>query len=270
VGVSEFAARLGPRLEMLSRLLAGGGYRAQPLRLVESVRAGKRRDRGIPTVCDRIAQRAFLAVAGHRLDDSRPEVSFAYHRGRSWVDALVRAARYREAGLRWVFRTDISDFFASLEHRIVTDVVAEVVSDPQAVELVTQWAAAPVLTADGVRQRPRGVPEGAPISPMLANLYLRGFDARVHRGHGQLVRFADDIALFCADLESATAGGTEIAEVLSALGLRLNPAKTCITTFDAGFTMLGWQFRGDHGQPVQDTPEWTHPLSGSRAAGGVR
>ena len=75
VSVAEFAQRLGPRLEALSRLLATGRYRAQPLRLVTAQRAGRPRERGIPTVCDRIAQRAFLAAAGRQLDSARADVS---------------------------------------------------------------------------------------------------------------------------------------------------------------------------------------------------
>lgn len=95
VEVAEFAHRLGPRLELLSRLLLSGEYQPQPVRLVLARRAGKVRRRGVPTVADRITQRAFLQVCGSRLEAARAEVSFAYRRGRSWVDALARAGRYR-------------------------------------------------------------------------------------------------------------------------------------------------------------------------------
>ena len=91
----------------------------QPLRLVLANRAGKVRHRGVPTVADRVAQRAFLQVCGPQLEAARAEVSFAYRRGRSWVDALARAGRCRAQGLRWVFRTDIADFFGSVEHDLL-------------------------------------------------------------------------------------------------------------------------------------------------------
>jgi group II intron reverse transcriptase/maturase len=265
ISVTEFARNLGPRLESLSRLLADGGYRAQPVRLVMAERDGRQRVRGVPTVCDRIAQRAFLSVADRQLGTAHSEASFAYRRGRSWVDALTEATRCRDRGLRWVFRTDIADFFASIDHALLRDTLSDVLDDAQAVDLVAQWVAAEELSEDGVRVRPRGVPEGAPISPALANLYLHGFDEQVHGRYGHLVRFADDIALFSQDLEHAASGGSHLAAVLDTLGLRLNESKTYLATFDAGFTMLGWRFDREHGEPAHITPGWTHPMTTTAA-----
>ena len=157
-------------------------------------------------MADRVAQRAFLQVCGPQLEPARAEVSFAYQRGRSWVDALARAGQYRAQGLRWVFRTDIADFFDSVEHDLLRAVVRTQVPDPAMVELVDAWVQAPALTPKGLQARPRGLPEGAPLSPALANLYLREFDYQVDGRHGRLVRYADDLALFCRDLDAATAG----------------------------------------------------------------
>ena len=257
VEVAEFAERLGPRLELLSRLLLSGEYRPQPLRLVLANRAGKVRHRGVPTVADRVAQRAFLQVCGPQLEAARAEVSFAYRRGRSWVDALARAGRCRAQGLRWVFRTDIADFFGSVEHDLLRAMVSTQVTDPALVELVDAWVQAPALTQHGLRARTRGLPEGAPLSPALANLYLRRFDDQVDGRHGRLVRYADDLALFCRDLNAATAGAEHVA---GELDLLRHPGKTYIATFDAGFRMLGWVFQGEQGWPEQERRGWTHPL----------
>lgn len=266
VSVTTFAHGLGPRLRRLSRLIASDQYRPQPLRPVIASRGGKQRERGIPTVCDRIVQRAFLSVTQRTLRGRAADVSFAYHRGRSWLDALACAARCRDDGLRWVFRTDITDFFAAVDHGLLHRVVSDVFGDPRVARIVIDWARAPVLTASGVARRPRGLPEGAPISPALANLFLRGFDEQVHGRHGRLVRFADDLALFCSDLDTAVAGAKDVSSRLESLGLALNPGKTYISSFDAGFTMLGWRFRGEHGEPVRTTPGWTHPLTAPQAS----
>ncbi|MFV2099182.1 reverse transcriptase domain-containing protein [Micromonospora sp. LOL_014] len=260
VTVAEFAHHLGPRLESLSALLRSGEYTPQPLRLMTVTRGGERRDRGIPTVADRVAQRAFLHVAGDRWETRRAEVSFAYQRGRSWVDALTMALAYRDKGLRYVVRADIADFFASVDHQLLHEMVSGSLADPAVSRIVRGWFTAPMLTAAGLRTRVRGVPEGAPISPTLANLYLREFDARVDGRHGRLVRYADDLALFCLDLDAAISGARQIGAELAALNLRLHPDKTQITTFDAGFSMLGWVFDGEHGRPEQPNADWTHPL----------
>lgn len=250
VSVAEFAQRLGPRLEALAGLL----------RLVPVVRGGRTRDRGVPTVADRIVQRAFLHAYGNRLDTATSEVSFAYQRGRSWVDALAQARRYGESGLRWVFRTDIADFFDSIDHPGLLEVVARTLPEPDVVDLVRGWITAPILTGGGLRHRSSGVPEGAPVSPTLANLYLRSFDRSVDGRYGRLVRYADDLALFCGDLNAAIAGAEHILLELAGLGLRANVDKTYFGSFDAGFRMLGWVFSGATGWPEDERPGWTHPL----------
>lgn len=265
ISVAEFAQHLGPRLEALSQLLAVGQYRAQPLRAVSAVRDGRMRPRGLPTVADRVVQRAVLQVCGDRLRSAGSETSFAYQRGRSWVDALRQARGYGEQGLRSVFRTDIADFFASIDHDLLHETASACLTDPSVVDLVRGWITAPALTATGLMARSRGIPEGAPISPALANLFLRAFDAEVDRRHGRLVRYADDLALFCTDLDEAALGAEHMLGELSRLGLLPNLDKTYLSTFDAGFRMLGWVFRGDSGHPEQESPHWTHPLVAGNA-----
>ncbi|WP_424187672.1 reverse transcriptase domain-containing protein [Actinokineospora sp. G85] len=256
VGVAEFGRSLGPRLRLLGDLLRSGGYQAQPVRLVPSTRGGRRRERGVPTVADRIAQRAVLHVCGSRLQSSGSETSFAYQRGRSWMDALAKARHHGENGLRWVFRTDIADYFASIDHQALRSAVADRVRDDEVTDLIAQWSAAPVLSDDGVRDVRRGIPEGAPISPALANLFLAALDRAVDGRHGRLVRYADDLALFCPDLDSAVAGAEHILLELAALGLRANQAKTYLSSFEAGFRLLGWEFEGGSGRPPTGGGQW--------------
>ncbi|MCO1575116.1 hypothetical protein M8C13_05005 [Crossiella sp. SN42] len=121
ISVEEFARALGPRLWLLGDLLRSGNYQAQPLRPVLATRGGRTRQRGIPTVADRIAQRAVLHACADRLLPAASETSFAYQRGRSWLDALQRARAHGAAGLRWVFRTDIAEFFATIDRRLLTE-----------------------------------------------------------------------------------------------------------------------------------------------------
>ncbi|MGH3623681.1 MAG: hypothetical protein ACRDQ5_18120, partial [Sciscionella sp.] len=79
--------------------------------------------------------------------------------------------------------------------------------------------------------------------------------------YGQLVRYADDLALFCVSLPVAVAGAEHLIAELAELGLRPNVEKTYLSSFDAGFRMLGWVFRGDSGWPEQERSGWTHPLA---------
>lgn len=242
VTVESFGRTLERRLDELTALLRTRTYIPQPLRPLTLKRGGKERSLGLPTVRDRVAQRAFLEVCGKRIDAQAAEVSFAYRRGRSWLDALARAEHCRDAGLRTVLRVDILDFFASVDHDLLVTELAVVLGDTEAAELARSWMAAPALTGNGLLHHDRGLPEGAPVSPALANAYLRSFDAAVHGRHGELVRYADDIAVFCPEQDGALAAQHDVELALARLRLRPNPGKTYVSSFDGGFGFLGWVF----------------------------
>jgi RNA-directed DNA polymerase len=233
-------------------------------------RNGKVRQLALPTVRDRVAQRAFLEVVGRKLDVQAAEASFAYRKGRSWLDALARAERSRDQGLRFVMRADIEKFFDRIDHAILARTLASSIGDPRAVDLALSWSAAPTLGANGIEPRPCGVPQGAPVSPALANAYLVDFDRAMEDKRGRLVRYADDIAVFCADLDSAEVARLDAETALLPLRLRLNAAKTYVSSFDRGFSFLGWVFFRDSGHEEMPGDTWIHPMSVGRPSNGIR
>jgi retron-type reverse transcriptase len=164
LSVADFARQLGPRLDRLADQLTAGAYEPQPLRLATIHRGGRRRALGLPTVRDRIGQRAFLDVCHDQLDAASVEVSFAYRRGRSWLDALAEAERCRDAGLTTVLRTDVADYFARIRHDLLLASLPPVLAG-DATNLISGWITAPVLTEYGIVPRSQGIPEGAPLSP---------------------------------------------------------------------------------------------------------
>ncbi|MBB4771842.1 reverse transcriptase domain-containing protein [Actinomadura livida] len=251
VSAAVFGREVGPRLAALAALLRERRYQAQPLRPVRLMRGGKLRTRGLPTICDRIVQRAFLNVYGTRLNPTSP-VSFSYRPGRSWLNALEQVQRYRDSGLTWVLRTDIANFFAEVDHRLLLEQVTERVRDPYAAELVRSWVRAPWLMPEGVLERRGGLPEGAPISPALAEFFLAEFDREVNGSSGRLVRYADDLTVLCPGRDEAMAALGIVERALAARELRINPDKTYIADFDFGFTLLGWRFIGTTAQPAGD------------------
>ncbi|MEO5877832.1 MAG: reverse transcriptase domain-containing protein [Streptosporangiaceae bacterium] len=249
VTTEVFGREVGPRLAALSELLRGGGYRPQPLRPMRTTRGGKQRVRGVPTVCDRVVQRAFLNVCGARLNPDSP-VSFSYRQGRSWLNAIEQVQRYRDTGLGWVLRTDIADFFAEIDQGLLVQRVSERLADPGLAELVGSWVRAPWLAASGTAERPRGLPEGAPISPALAEVFLADFDREVNGRSGRLVRYADDLTVLCSGPDEAVAALGDVERALTARGLRVNDDKTYIAGFEFGFTLLGWRFAGTAAYPA--------------------
>jgi RNA-directed DNA polymerase len=190
-------------------------------------------------------------------------VSFAYRRGRSWLDALAEAERCRDSGLTTVLRTDVADYFARIRHDLLLASLPPGLAG-DATNLISGWIAAPLLTEYGIVPRSQGIPEGAPLSPALANLYLRSFDEAVHRNPGHLVRYADDVAVFCRDENTAVEAAHTAGRALAELDLEMNPAKTYVSSFARGFSFLGWVFYRDGGWEAEPTVGWTHPMSVGR------
>ena len=260
----RYAGKVGERLVELADLLRSREYRPQPLRALTVTRNGKARSLAVPTVRDRIAQRAFLEAARLLLDSAAAEASFAYRRGRSWLDALGKVERCRDQGLRWVFRGDIEKFFDRIDHGLVQQSLTKLFKEPHAVDLAMAWVRAPVLGPNGLVDRTAGVPQGAPISAALANHYLTPLDEAVDGSVGTLVRYADDLCVCCPDEQAASRASWMVDCALSRVRLAMNPEKTYISSFDRGFSFLGWVFFRHDGWEEDPSGNWTHPMAVGR------
>lgn len=236
VTLATFSANLGDRLMQLHRALRTGHYMPGSLRPVDIPKPdGGVRTLTIPSIADRVAQTAAATTLSPLLDGEMHDASFAYRKGRGVHQAVARVAAYRRHGYGWVVDGDISAFFDSIPHDKLLARLMRSVDDPLVVDLVRRWL-------DSFSENGSGVAQGAPISPLLANLYLTDIDAAIDRRHCRLVRFADDFVLLCRSEESAKAALGHIGELLDARGLRLHPGKTRIVPFDKAFSFLGKLF----------------------------
>lgn len=277
-GVDDWSARRFARhweenLRALDDEVRSNHYQPQRLRVRyipktsprQTPERGGRRERegyrrlGIPTLRDRILQRAALNVLEERIDGKFLGCSYGYRPRRSLFHAVAALLSYRDRGFLWVLDADIDNCFDSLDHGVLHDLLPRYVVDPRVLRLMDQWLAVgavspgrrtssqPGQANPAPQPRPvKGVSQGMPISPLLCNIYLHELDWRLTlRARRPLVRYADDFVVLARSEVEAERSRELAAGYLDQLKLRLKPEKTRITCFDQGFDFLGVHFEGD-------------------------
>lgn len=244
--VEMFGRERDANLGCLLEELRTGTYQPRPLLLVAIHKpSGGMRELCIPSVRDRVVQTAATLLLAPILEANEFEpVSYAYRPGRSVQMALAEVLRHRDAGYEWLLDADINGFFDHIDHGLLLAKLARHVPEESFLQLVLEWIKGDVIGPDGPWCLDRGVPQGSPISPLLANLYLDELDEAIQEDF-PMVRYADDFVVLARSEDEAKSARMRIIDVLTGLKLTLNAEKTRIVHFDEGFSFLGARFLGD-------------------------
>jgi RNA-directed DNA polymerase len=259
VTVEQFAQDYKNNLYKLWNRMSSGSYFPAPVRMVEIAKDGGRGTRilGVPTVQDRVAQTVAVAYLEPLVEPVFHPDSYGYRPGRSPLDA-VATCRQRCWQYAWAVDLDIKGFFDNLDHDLILKAVAHHTDEKWILLYVARWLAAPLRQADGsLAVRDRGSPQGASISPLLANLFMHyAFDMWMAREfpHVPFERFVDDVIVHCVSEQQARRVKDAISSRLAECGgLQLHPEKTrivyCKTSGRHGrhrqvsFDFLGYTFK---------------------------
>lgn len=248
VSVEAFASGVQARLDALRAAVLGGRYLALPLLRLWLPRSEGKAPRGlaVPCMADRVLQTSLAMVLQPLFEAEFEDCSFAYRQGRSVRQAVERVASLQRQGYRWVVDGDIEAFFDQIPHAPLLAELGAVVGDASVVGLVGHWLATPIsdkgVIASPAPEPARGVAQGSPISPMLANLYLDHLDEALLHEDLALVRYADDFVILTRTRAQAETALELTEHTLAGLQLKLNDHKTRIVHLDAGLDFLGWAF----------------------------
>jgi RNA-directed DNA polymerase len=221
---------------------------------------GRLRRLGIPTVRDRVVQAALKLVLEPIFEADFDPGSYGFRPKRRAMDAIAEIHYLGTRSYEWVLEADIEACFDALDPKILEQLVCERISDRRVLKLLRGWLRAGVLEGETLLRPEVGSPQGSPISPLLANIYLNALDRAWeddHGGLGVLVRYCDDLVILCTTRAQADAAMRELQALLAGLRLELADAKTRLVYLDndggGSFDFLGF-----HHQMVESfsKPGW--------------
>jgi RNA-directed DNA polymerase len=247
VTVEMFEEDLGANVRRLHEELRRGTYEPQAIRRTYIPKAGSKelRPLGIPTVRDRVVQTALRNVLEPIFEREFAAHSYGFRPGRGCKDALREVVRWLDEGRLWVVDADLKAYFDSIPHDRLLALLRQRVTDGKVLGLVAAYLQQRILDEGREWSPETGTPQGAVLSPLLANVYLDPLDKLMEQGGFRMARYADDFVVLCRDEAEAQRALDTIRQWVEWAGLTLHPTKTRVVDLHLvgqGFDFLGYHF----------------------------
>jgi len=245
--LEAFEGGLEGEITRLSEELRMGTYRPRPIRRTYIDKPGSKEKRplGIPCVRDRVVQAALRLVIEPIFEKEFVSHSYGFRPGRGCKDALREVDRLLKAGYVHVVDADFQAYFDSIPHMPLMDQIGGYLADGRVLSLLEGFLKQEILEGLALWTPEQGSPQGAVISPLLANLYLHPVDVAMVKAGFEMIRYADDLVVLCCSRAEAQRALELLRQMVAERGLRLHPEKTGvvdISVLGVGFDFLGYHF----------------------------
>jgi len=242
--VTKLTELLSIDKEDLTAKVRSGTYLSQPILAVEIPKGNKGGTRllGIPTVTDRLLQQAVLQVIMAKFEFEFSEFSYGFRPNKSLHQAVQKAHGYINDGFQDIVDIDLKTFFDEVDHSYLLQLLYRKVKCQQTLRLIRKWLRSPIQINGRLVKRRKGIPQGSPLSPLLANIMLHELDRELERQGCRFVRYADDFSIYTKSKASARKVGNAVYKFLkNKLKLTINREKSGIHR-PVNFTILGFGF----------------------------
>lgn len=251
--IHRFEEGAGAEIAKLSQQLQRGGYEPQPAKRVwiPKPEGTGQRPLGIPVIRDRVVETALRHVIEPIFDRDFADTSYGCRPGRSCRDALRAVNQLLKAGYSWVVDVDLQSYFDSIPHERLMEAVESRIADGRILMLIREYLQQDIMEGMKRWTPESGTPQGAVISPLLANLYLNPLDHEMAAKGYRTVRYVDDSVILCRSEKEAQEALAAVREWVQAAGLALHPEKTRIVNAAerGGFDFLGYHFERGYRWP---------------------
>ncbi|MEI6242420.1 MAG: group II intron reverse transcriptase/maturase [Chlamydiota bacterium] len=244
--IGIFQANAGRYLQELEHKLKSGGYQTSAVKRVYIPKGdGKQRPLGIPTVKDRVIQMAIKMVIEPIFERDFLPTSYGFRPGKGQKDALRAVDQLIKDGYSWVVDADLKSYFDTIPHENLMLDIQQRISDGRLLKLIELFLNQEIMDEMNRWVPTTGTPQGAVLSPLLANIYLHPLDCLVQELGYKMVRYADDFVILCKSKQEAERALETVRKWTVERGLCLHPEKThignCIEK-GQGFEFLGYRF----------------------------
>ena len=254
VSFSEFAENLQTNLQKLSTAITTGTYAPEPLETIEIEKIGsdEKRKIALSAIKDKIVQQLLYTHLNPYYDKLFSNKSYAYRPEKSTLKALNRVSHFLNQGLRIVVKTDIDNFFDTIDHAMLLKLLKQEIQDNSLIRLISLLIQTGTFKSLDYNEHSLGVHQGDILSPLLSNIYLNEMDQWLEKYNITFVRYADDFVLLFHSFNEAKGTLQELKKFLKTLNLSLEETKTKIVHIKDGFEFLGVRFEGKQRSVVNE------------------